>query len=139
MEFTASPVGYVHSDCKQMCEVPLNGKDDILGGVIEILPQFSECILGLEKVKYIWVFSFLHLADRSIQQVQPVHRRHLHPRGVFATCSPVRPNPIGKSFMEIQKIDGLKIYVKGLDLVDGTPILDIKLYDEGSDQPNGLC
>lgn len=133
--FEINAVGYVKSDCKDMHEVPLNSKDDILGGIIEILPEYSDCLVGLENNKYIWVFSWLHLADRSIQQVQPVHRKHLPPRGVFSTCSPVRPNPIGKSFMEIIKIDGLNIYVKGLDLINGTPIIDIKAFDQDSDQP----
>ena len=134
-KFYCEPVGHVHCNFKNMKEVPLNGRDDMDGGTIEILPKYQDSILGLKENTPIFVFSWMHKGDRSVHQVHPHHMLDKPARGVFSTCSPVRPNLIGMSYMEITKIEGNTLYVKGIDLLDGTPVIDIKLFDPAMDLP----
>ena len=134
-KFEIEPVGYIHCGFKEMRKVPLNGRDDMDGGTIEILPKFETCILGIKEKTCLYVFSYLHKADRSIQLVHPHHMMDKPARGVFSTCSPVRPNPIGMTYMEVEKVEGRTLYVKGIDLLDGTPVIDIKLFDPSNDLP----
>lgn len=131
--FEAKPVGYIYSEFKNLKDVPLNGADDMNDGRIEIVPEYKDCILGLEQNSKIYVFSWMHKGDRTVHQVYPHRRFDKPPRGVFSTCSPVRPNLLGMSYMEVQRVEDNILYVKGVDLLDGTPIFDIKKYDDAMD------
>ena len=135
MEFYCRPVGFINSPFRTLEETPNNGREKNTPGTIEILPEFSDCLLGLEKHKFIMVLSWFHLSDRTIQKVTPKMYIHEGERGVFSTRSPVRPNPIALTLLELEKIEGLTLYVKGLDMIDKTPILDIKKYDSCLDAP----
>jgi len=95
-------------------------------GVLEILPEFEAGLKDVEGFSHlfvVWVF------DRSdgfeLVGKPPVDEL---PHGVFATRSPRRPNPIGLTVVEIQRREGSKVYVHGVDMLDGTPILDLKPY-----------
>ena len=95
-------------------------------GVLDIQPEFEDGLTDIEGFSHlyvIWVF------DRSegfeLLGVPPTDDR---PHGVFATRSPKRPNPIGLSVVELLRRDGCRLHVRGLDMLDGTPILDIKPY-----------
>lgn len=91
--------------------------------------QPESSLLGLEKFSHLWVLFVFHLNTNKAY-----HAKVKPPRldgdsmGVFATRSPHRPNPIGQSLVKIEKIEGDKIYLSGIDLVDGTPVIDIKPY-----------
>ncbi len=88
---------------------------------------------GIEKFRHIVV---LYHIDRSPGYVERVHPRgnlSIPKRGVFATRSPCRPNPIGLTLVEVLAVRGNKIYVRGLDALDKTPILDIKPYEASFD------
>lgn len=135
-EYSVTPVGFIETEFKDIASVPLNGRENEPPGVISILPEYKDCLVGLEEFQYIYALAWMHLSDRDVQLVTPRMYRDKPPRGVFASRSPVRPNPIGLTLLEITKIDGLKIYVKGADLLDGTPILDIKKFDHCLDSPN---
>jgi tRNA-Thr(GGU) m(6)t(6)A37 methyltransferase TsaA len=107
-------------------------------GRIEILPGFAEALDGLEAFSHAFVISYFHLLPedaKGLVKVKPRrHRREgVAPEdvptvGVFATDSPARPNPIGLSLVEIVRREGNLLVVRGLDLYDGTPVLDIKPY-----------
>ena len=91
--------------------------------------QPEECLEGLEKFSHLWVIFLFH------QNTNHIFRPKIHPPrlagrsiGTFATRSPHRPNPIGLSVLKIEKVAAPYIYVSGLDLIDQTPILDIKPY-----------
>jgi tRNA-Thr(GGU) m(6)t(6)A37 methyltransferase TsaA len=125
--FTPRPVGFVRSIYKQTSEIPKGlGAKHEAEGVLEILPEFELGLTDIEGFSHlivIWVF------DRS-QRVEllgtpPSDDR---PHGVFATRSPRRPNPIGLTVVELLRREGLLLHVRGVDMLDGTPILDIKPY-----------
>ncbi len=90
-------------------------------------PEFA--LQGLEEYSHVWVTWVFHL-NSNTKYHPKVHPPRLKGEtiGVFATRSPHRPNPLGLSLATVEKIEGGKIYLGGLDLVDGTPILDIKPY-----------
>jgi len=99
---------------------------------LDIFPEYCEGLYRLEDFSHIMVFYWLHLRDnqahRSTVRVVP-RRHHGAPEvGVFASRSPSRPNPIGFSIVELSKIESCKIFVKGLDAEDASPIIDIKPY-----------
>ena len=97
-------------------------------GTIELFPnpQFEHALSDLDQWTHIWVIFWFHLNSDWRPKVLPP--RSLKRRGVFATRSPHRPNPIGISVFELDRIDGLSIHVRNVDVVDGTPVLDIKPY-----------
>jgi len=108
---TLKPVGYVVDE-----------------NVIEILPEYKEALIGIEKHKYIWVIYHFHEAKESL--LTHPHGDESRIVGAFATRSPFRPNRIGLTAVRIVKFDGRKITVSGLDALKGTPVLDIKPYAE---------
>lgn len=125
------PIGFFHCEAKYTYDVPRQGilaKDN--PGEITLLPgrNFEMALEGLEGFSRIWVlFVFDRNGDQWRPKVQPP--RHLdHKVGVFATRSPYRPNPIGLSCVELLEIRGRTLLVRGHDLLDGTPILDVKPY-----------
>lgn len=125
------PIGFFRSEAKYAYDVPRQGilaKDNT--GEITLLPgrNFETALEGLEGFSRIWVlFVFDRNGDQWHPKVQPP--RHLdHKVGVFATRSPYRPNPIGLSCVELLEIRGRTLVVRGHDLLDGTPILDVKPY-----------
>jgi len=101
-------------------------------------PRFLPALNGLEHFKHLVVIYHLHHAAGYQETVHPMGDRSIARRGVLATRSPCRPNPLGITVVEILRIDNGHIEVTGLDALDGTPILDIKPYDEHFDSPEGL-
>ena len=135
MTYELKPIGVAHTQFKNISEVPRCSKEFMYDGCIEIFPEYADCIIGLERHKNIFAFAWMHQSDRSIKIVSPRIDKDRPPQGVFATRSPVRPNPIGLTLLDLVRIDGLKLYVKGVDFLDGTPIIDIKKYDQVLDTP----
>jgi tRNA-Thr(GGU) m(6)t(6)A37 methyltransferase TsaA len=97
-------------------------------GSIELFPNhnFAHALDDLDKWDHIWVIFWFHLNQGWRPKVLPP--RSTQRRGVFATRAPHRPNPLGLSVLRLERVDGLTLHVKNLDLVDGTPVLDIKPY-----------
>ena len=103
-------------------------------GRIEVAPECEAALLGIEAASHLVVLSFLQQADRSRLQVRPKHSGPASElRGVFATRSPARPNPIGLSVVPLRRREGLVLHVDRLDLADQTPIVDLKPYSPGLD------
>jgi tRNA-Thr(GGU) m(6)t(6)A37 methyltransferase TsaA len=122
-----SPIGYVHSTLKQRSDAPRQGWEGAPDARLEIGPAFIECLDGIEPGQDIWVFTWLHEAQRSVLKVHP-RGNPLNPlTGVFATRPPDRPNPIGLHRAKVLSVDGERwLRVQGLEAIDGTPIIDIK-------------
>lgn len=95
-------------------------------GVIHVLPRFRDGLQDLDGFDHIWLVFHFHLNTSWKPLVLPP--RSTKKRGVFATRSPYRPNPLGMSCVKISHIDGLQIHVTDADLLEGTPIFDIKPY-----------
>jgi tRNA-Thr(GGU) m(6)t(6)A37 methyltransferase TsaA len=99
---------------------------------------WSEALEGLEKFKHILVIYHIDRSPGYVARVHPMGDLSIPKRGVLATRSPSRPNPIGVTVAEVLSIEGTRIKVTGLDALNGTPILDIKPYEEHFDSPQGL-
>ncbi|MBS1972691.1 MAG: tRNA (N6-threonylcarbamoyladenosine(37)-N6)-methyltransferase TrmO [Bdellovibrionales bacterium] len=125
------PIGTYHSDAKAPYEAARQPLDRIATiGEIRLQPgqQFEQALEDLEGIERLWlIYVFHHNTTHWKPKVLPP-RGSDKKVGVFATRAPYRPNPIGMSCVKLLKIDGLKIYVEGADLLDGSPILDIKPY-----------
>lgn len=125
--FTFKPIGLVESPYTASSEIPrgLGAKHDA-EGVLAILPEFEAGLADIEGFSHlfvIWVF------DRNtgfdLTACPPSDNRT---HGVFATRSPRRPNPVGLTVVELLRRDGARLHVRGVDMLNGTPILDIKPY-----------
>jgi tRNA-Thr(GGU) m(6)t(6)A37 methyltransferase TsaA len=127
---TLEPIGYVRTTLATKTEAvrqPRAGGNAT--GRIELLPgrNFEHALLDLEGWDYIWVLFWFHFNQGWRPKVLPPRSRSGR-KGVFATRSPHRPNPIGISAVKLERIDGLTLYVADIDMLDGTPVFDIKPY-----------
>lgn len=127
--FTVSPIGFFKSPQVAPYEAGRQPDAHHSEGVIELLPgqNFEQALEGLQPGQRIWILFQFHHNDHWNPKVLPP-RGGNKKIGVFATRSPYRPNAIGMSTVEILKIEGLKIFVSASDILDGTPILDLKPY-----------
>ena len=122
-----TPIGVVHSPHTDTSQIPkgLDARHDA-EGVIEIEPAFEAGLADIEGVSHLYVIWLFHKVDGyDLVAYPPSDDR---PHGVFATRSPRRPNPIGLTVVELVRRDGRRLHVRGVDMLDGTPILDIKPY-----------
>jgi len=119
-------IGILHGDIKSIEEAPKNFDESNRFGTLEIYPEYQEGLDGISPGQSIVVLFWLHKSSRDVLKVYPRGDRSKGLRGVFATRSPVRPNPIAISELKVLAIHANLIEVSGLDILDGTPILDIK-------------
>jgi tRNA-Thr(GGU) m(6)t(6)A37 methyltransferase TsaA len=125
---TLRPVGYVRSPHTEKTQIPKGlGAKHEAEGVLEVLPEFErglQDIEGFSHLYVIWVFDRAEPGD-TLVATPPTDDR---PHGVFATRSPQRPNPLGLSVVELRSRDGNRLHLRGVDMLDGTPVVDIKPY-----------
>lgn len=119
-------IGILHGDIANRDEAPKNYSESDRVGELEIYSQFEEALDGIAAGQTIVVLFWLHQASRDILKVHPRGDKTRKIRGVFATRSPARPNPIAISEFKVLSVDGNRIMVSGVDILDGTPIIDIK-------------
>lgn len=126
-EVSYRPIGIVHSPFKSPKDVP---KEDAalkaVKGSIEVAGEYSEGLKDIEGFSHIVVIFHFHLSKDRPLIVKPFWDKSL--RGVFATRSPARPNPIGVSVLRLLGREGNILHLQGLDMVEGTPVIDIKPY-----------
>lgn len=94
--------------------------------VLEVFEEFREALQDIEGFEFLILLTHMHLCTRERLQVMPFLDDQTH--GAFATRAPSRPNRIGLSIVRLESVDGLKLHFSGNDMVDGTPVLDIKPY-----------
>lgn len=126
-EITLKPIGIIHTGFQTRENIPRQGR---LGtnnnGWIEVNSELVEGLDRLDEFSHIFlIFNFHQVNEFYLTQITPNHRQE---KGVFATRSPHRPNPIGMTIVGLEKIEGNKIWFSGADMIDGTPLLDIKPY-----------
>jgi L-fuculose-phosphate aldolase len=119
-------IGVLHGDIADVGEAPRNYDISDRTGTLEIYPEYQAGLEGIAAGQTIVVLFWLHRSNRDVLMVYPRGDRSRGLRGVFATRSPVRPNPIAISELKVQAVDGNRLEVSGLDILDGTPIIDIK-------------
>jgi tRNA-Thr(GGU) m(6)t(6)A37 methyltransferase TsaA len=117
-------IGRIHTPWRTQADAPKQGKFDGPVCAIEIFEPWIAGLQGLEQLKHAQAVYWLHQSRRDVVVQSPKHDPKR--RGVFALRSPIRPNPIGISTVEIVGIDGNTVRVRGLDCVDGTPLIDLK-------------
>ena len=108
--------------------IPEDYKEKI--SIIEINDEYEEALLEIEKHSHITVLCWFNRSDRSVLRVHPMADESNPLTGVFATRSPVRPNPIAVTVCELVKREGNKLFVKGLDALNETPVIDIKSHKD---------
>jgi tRNA (adenine37-N6)-methyltransferase len=125
--FSMRPIGHVRSGYQDTKEIPKGlGAKHETEGVLEILPEFEPGLSDIEGFSHLFVIWAFDRADGFDLVASPPSDNR--PHGVFATRSPRRPNPIGLTVVELLGRDGPALRVRGVDMLEGTPILDIKPY-----------
>lgn len=125
--FTFTPIGYVRSPHTETSQIPKGkGAEHTAEGVIEIREDLEEGLADIEGFSHLYVIWVFHQQKDVKLTVTPPN--DTRPHGVFATRAPVRPVPIALSVVRLLGRDGRRLHVAGLDMLDGTPVLDIKPY-----------
>jgi tRNA-Thr(GGU) m(6)t(6)A37 methyltransferase TsaA len=125
--FTPQPIGFVRSPFKDAAEIPKGlGAKHLAEGALEILPAFEPGLKDIESYSHLIVLWAFDRSDGFDLLVTPPTDDC--PHGVFTTRSPRRPNPIGLTIVELLGRENGSLHVRGVDMLDGTPILDIKPY-----------
>jgi tRNA-Thr(GGU) m(6)t(6)A37 methyltransferase TsaA len=121
------PIGTIRSPFKKTEGMPIQPVFAVgTEGTVEILPQFAEGLQDLDGFERLWLMYWLHQAPPGPLRVIPF--RDTRERGVFATRAPCRPNPIGLSCVRLVSIAKNVLTISGVDILNGTPLLDIKPY-----------
>ena len=127
IDTTLRVLGHVRSQLTDKAQAPKSGDEGAPEAWLELDPAYAPALLGLEVGSRILVLTWLHLADRSVLRCHPRAERHRPLRGVFATRSPDRPNPIGLHEVTLLEIAApARLRVHPLEAVDGTPVIDVK-------------
>ncbi len=129
------PIGIIHTPFKEPVNVPIQpsaGKG--IKGTVTVDERLTEGLQDLEGFSYIYLIYYLHLSQGYSLKVKPFLDDT--PRGLFATRAPRRPNPIGLSIVKLIKVQGNVLHIEDIDIVDNTPLLDIKPYSPQFDHRN---
>lgn len=124
--FSVFPVGTVRSSLSRPEDAPRQGRTAGTEAILEIDDACGEALAGIGENERLVVICWLHLAARDRLRVHPGGDGSVPERGVFATRSPLRPNPFAIYTVDLLEVDGRKLRVRGIDAVDGTPVLDIR-------------
>jgi len=121
------PIGIIHSPFKKLHGIPIQPTAAKgIEGTVEIFPEYVEGLKDIEGFSHIILICHFHLSKKASLKVKPFMDNQL--RGVFSTRAPSRPNPIGLSVVRLVGVEEKTLYIKDVDIVDGTPLLDIKPY-----------
>jgi tRNA-Thr(GGU) m(6)t(6)A37 methyltransferase TsaA len=126
MEYKMRPVGVIHSPFTDKDSTPIQPTRSQAIGWVEVSPEYSEGLQDLEGFSHIILIYVFHQSEGYSLRVKPFLDDQL--RGLFATRYPYRPNPIGLSIVRLLGCHAQRIDIEGVDVLDGTPLLDIKPY-----------
>ncbi len=135
MEFTMQPIGTIHSPFTQLEGMPIQASRSQAIGQVSIFPQYAEGMEGLEGFSHVFLLYIFHCSTGYELKVKPFLDDA--PHGLFATRFPCRPNPIGLSVVRVLSVHDHIIEIGDVDVLDGTPLLDIKPYVENFDIRTG--
>ena len=121
------PIGIIHSPFKEPKGTPIQPTAAKgIDGVVEVLPEYIEGLKDLEDFTHIILIYHFHLSKKFSLKAKPFMDNRIH--GIFSIRAPSRPNPIGISIVKLIKIEKNTLYIRDVDIIDGTPLLDIKPY-----------
>jgi tRNA (adenine37-N6)-methyltransferase len=126
MNYPMKPVGVIHSPFTDKATTPIQPVRSQARGRVEVYPEYAEGLEGLEGFSHIILLYAFHCSEGYALRVTPFLDDKQH--GLFATRHPCRPNPIGLSIVRLLKRDGNLLEIEGVDVLDQTPLLDIKPY-----------
>jgi len=127
MELNLTPIGLIHSPHHEAAGTPIQPRwAQGIEGSVELVPEFLPGLRDLEGFERIWLLYWFDRARAPQLEVKPYLDTETH--GVFATRAPSRPNPIGLSCVRLISVEGPRLRVADLDVLDGTPLLDLKPY-----------
>lgn len=130
--YQIKPIGIIHSPYQSIENMPIQPKGaSAVAGHVILDEKYADGLKDLDSFSHIYLLYIFHEAKRTEMHVTPFMDDQV--RGVFATRSPLRPNHMGISVVNLIKVEGNKVFVKGIDVLDGTPLLDIKPYIEKFD------
>lgn len=138
MPIQFEPIGFAYISYKG--KIPKHWAVSEVEGTLVLDEKYRAGLQDIQAGQRIVVLFYFHrstLFTPELLTQTPPHR--VERRGVFSTCSPIRPNPIGLSVLDVLGVDGCQIHVKHVDLLDGTPILDIKPYKAEPSQEVPIC
>ncbi len=125
---TFTPIGIIHTPFDGTGKIPRQGRfSDDAAGYVEIFDEFAEGLKDLDSFTHAHLIFYFHKNDEDLKLWQYPKDRTI-PRGVFSIRSPLRPNKIGLTIVKIKSVENNIIHFEGADMIDGTPLLDIKPY-----------
>jgi tRNA-Thr(GGU) m(6)t(6)A37 methyltransferase TsaA len=137
MDVTYRPIGVIHSPFVDLKGMPIQPAGQAAApGRAEVFPEFGEGLKDLDGFSHVILLYHLHEVRRAALTVKPFLGREL--RGVFSTRAPTRPNPIGLSIVELVQMEGNMLHLANVDILDATPLLDIKPYVPQFKQPRNV-
>jgi tRNA-Thr(GGU) m(6)t(6)A37 methyltransferase TsaA len=134
MEITYTPIGTIHTPFTDLADMPIQPSGEASApGTVHLDPQFTSALKDLDGFSHVILIYHFHRSKRVDLTVTPF--MDSEPRGLFATRAPTRPNPIGISVVALRGVKGNIIQLGNVDILDGTPLLDIKPYVPKFDAP----
>lgn len=126
-EIRYKPIGIIYSPFKEPKGTPIQPKTaEGIKGSVELFQEYHEGLMDLELFSHIFLIYHFHLSEKPLLRRKPFMDNREH--GIFAIRAPSRPNPIGISIVRLNKIKDNLLYIQDIDIIDGTPLLDIKPY-----------
>jgi len=125
--FQVTPIGFIRCAYTDRSQIPKGlGAEHHAEGVLEILPEFKEGLKDIEGFSHLFILWIFHQAEGyDLIATPPTDNL---PHGVFATRSPQRPNPVGLTVVELLSREDNLLHLRGIDMIDGTPVIDVKPY-----------
>lgn len=131
MDFTLHSIGTIHTPFTDKADVPVQAVRSTALGQVEVYPEYAGGLDDIQEFSHIILLYVFHRSEGFNLKVKPFLDDEMH--GLFATRYPYRPNPLGISVVRLLKRAGNLLEVEGVDVLDGTPLLDIKPYIEDFD------
>lgn len=137
MTITFTPIGVIRTPFDTLENMPIQPTSEASQpGIIEIYPEYIAGLKDLAGFSHIYLLYYLHRVQRAKMTVTPF--LDSQPRGLFSTRAPSRPNPIGLSLVKLVRIEDNNLYIADIDVLDETPLLDIKPYIPGFEAPQDI-